>query len=139
MATLADEIDYVKCLYYGPWGTGKTTDLAHLAKLGPVQYVRPDRGLKARPLRLMGVPLDNVEIVTELRPVVLEQMAWEWAESLEKDPAAFAGICLDTATELVVRRLAAEVDAGWERVKRKAAARHEDVDESARFFVDRDY
>jgi hypothetical protein len=139
MATLADEIDYVKCLYYGPFGTGKTTNLAHLAHLGKVQYIRPDRGLKARPLRELGVPIDRINIVTELRPDVLDKMTWEWAEALEADPDALAGIVLDTATEMVVRRIEAAVDVGWGKFQRKAARSSEEPDESMRYFVDRDY
>jgi hypothetical protein len=139
MAKLDDEPDFVKCLYYGYWGTGKTTNLAHMAKLGPVQYVRPDRGLHAKPLRLMGVPTDRINVVTELRPASLEQSTVEWAEALEAKPGSIAGICLDTATELVARRIEHEVDQAWERTLKDARRKHTEPDRTMRYFVDRDY
>lgn len=139
MATLAEEDVYVKCLYYGYWGTGKTTDLAHMAKLGPVEFVRPDRGLHAAPLREMGVPVEQINVVKELRPAVLEATSREWAEALEANPGSIAGICLDTATELVARRIEHEVDKAWERTKNSARRNRTEPDEAMRYFVDRDY
>jgi hypothetical protein len=139
VATLEDEHEWVRALYYGPFGSGKTTDLAHMAKLGETLYLRPDRGLKARPLKALGVPTDRIQPIDTLDPEVLQKMAWEWAEVLQEQPGAFAGICLDTATEFVKRRIEVQVDRGWDKYQRTMAKRHEEADEGLRYATDRDY
>jgi hypothetical protein len=139
MPTLDDEQEWVRALYYGPYGSGKTTDLAFMAKLGDVIYVRPDRGIKARRLRELGVPTDRISPIDTLDPEVLLKMTWEWGEALEEQPGSIAGVCFDTMTEYVKRRIEVQVDLGWGRVQKDAAKRHEDPDDSLRYWSDREY
>lgn len=139
MGSLDDDPEFVSVLYYGPNGTGKTTDLAHMAHLGEVIYMRADRGLKARPLRAMGVPTSRIQPVDSLDPDDLLRRSWEWAENLHADPAAFTGVCLDTVGELIKRRMEAVVDSEWDKMVKAAEKRGEEPDKDKRYFVDRDY
>jgi len=137
--TLADAVEYAKVLYYGIPGTGKTTNLAHLANLTDVVYILADQSIRTRPLREMGVPIERITPLDELDPVKLERTyCWQWQEALASDPDSF-GICLDTATELVSRRIEGLVDEAWELTVTQAKNRHEEPNEKNRYFVNRDY
>lgn len=133
MATLADEQEYVKVLYWGHYGSGKTTDLAHLSLLGPVEWVRVDKGLKAGPLRRLGLPLDNLRPHDEIDPASLEKMLEEWRAILIDKPGSIAGICLDTATELVSRRIEFQADQSWREYVAKCRKQHVEPDRAKRY------
>ena len=133
MATLADEQEYVKCLYWGDFGTGKTTDMAFMAHLGRVKWLRVDKGLKARPLRDLGVPVKNIEPVDELRPELLENYLEDWRGALTDEPGCMAGVVLDTATELVARRIEIQADHSWQLYLARCRKQHTEPDPLLRY------
>lgn len=133
MATLDDDDDFVSVMYYGSYGTGKTTALAKMAELGTVKYIRSDRGIKARPLRRLGVPTERIEPVDQFDPISLERTVDEWRELLSADPSAIAGVVLDTATELVARRIEVYVDRDWKNARTRAKRDHLELDRLDRY------
>lgn len=127
-------------LWWGPPGSGKTTDLAYMAQGGPVAYVRADRSVRVRPLRALGVNTANIEPINELDTEKLVEMVYsDFMQRLEEDPGSLFGVGVDTVTELIARRMEAIVDDEWDTIKRAAARQSREPDKSKRFFVDRDY
>lgn len=133
MATLDEEDGKIAVLYYGEYGTGKTTALAHMANVGVTKYIRTDKGLKARPLRQLGVDTSRIEPVDSFSPISLERMADEWRELLEADPSALAGVVIDTVTEWVGRRIEVYVDKDWDRYQTRQRRGKEEIDELMRY------
>jgi hypothetical protein len=133
MATLDEEIEYVKVLYWGAYGSGKTTDMAYMAHAGPIEWIRADKGLKARPLRDLGVPVDRITPHDELRPDALERMLEDWRGALHDKPGSIAGICLDTATELIARRIEVQADLAWRDYVTRSKKQHTEVDRTMRY------
>lgn len=72
VGTLEDQVDYAWICLYGKVGTGKSTSMAHAAKLGPTVHFDAERRLKAGPLRRMGVPIDRINVITDIRNNMLE-------------------------------------------------------------------
>lgn len=101
---LAETEDFVKILYHGEPGTGKTTALAGLARLGKVYYVNAEAGLKAKPLRRMGIPIENIEVYPKKGESItfegMENLFWSLKAMLEDDPTSLAGVLLDSLTEI---------------------------------------
>lgn len=133
MVTLADEQDYVRVLYYGRFGTGKTTDMAYMAHSGPVQWIRADKGLKVRPLKDLGIPVQNIEPRDELRPESLEGLLEDWRGQLHDHPGSLAGIVLDTVTELVARRIEVAADVSWRDYLTRCGKQHVEPDPAIRY------
>jgi len=133
MPTLAEEQEYVKALYWGAYGSGKTTDAAYLAHSGVVKWIRADKGLKARPLRQLGVPVERIEPIDELNPDVLARAVEKWRGQLHDTPGCIAGVVIDTATELIARRVEHYTDQAWEAYKAKSRKQHTEIDHSQRF------
>lgn len=99
--TLADVEDYVKVLYYGEQGTGKTLDLATLGRRGPVIFVNAEGGLKRRPLRIFDVPAENLWLEPARGYEQLEAVYWRLRRQIEaEDPARPIGICFDSMSEI---------------------------------------
>jgi hypothetical protein len=139
--TLADDPlqQHIAVLWYGPNGTGKTTNAAFMAKLGAVQYIRADRSVRRRPLAALGVPIENIWPIDTLDTEEIVDQVWKFAEVLEKNPDAFAGCVLDTTTELIARRLEEIIDAAWMKLSPAARELRKREDVTARYFADRDY
>lgn len=131
--TLADESEYIKILYWGAYGSGKTTSMAYLAHLGAVKWIRADKGLKARPLRELGVPVDLIDPVDELRPAHLEKLIENWRGELHDKPGSIAGVVLDTATELIARRVEVYTDQAWEAYKAQSRKNRTAIDMTLRY------
>lgn len=122
LPTLADTDEYLNALYFGPGGAGKSTEVAHMAKLGRVIAVDCESGLKKRPLRKLGVPVDNIipysvgnfDEMNRLTTGLEAQLAKE-AEQIKAgdlDPAdRVIGVIIDSMTELQKRFIEAIVDA----------------------------
>lgn len=133
-ATLADEEDVLNILYYGVGGTGKTTDVAHMANLGRILYVNAESGIKRRPLAKLGVKVENVVLLPGpnrlLTFELLEDAFWRMKADLEEDPKAWTGVVWDSLTE-IHKKLLDNVVAG---AVQKAERLGRDRD---RFFIDR--
>jgi len=99
-ATLSDEREFVNILYYGEPGVGKTTALAHMAKLGRVVYIDAEAGLKPGPLKRLGVPIENIEPHREVSYKALDALYHELVGELAADPDAIAGVVLDSISEI---------------------------------------
>lgn len=133
MVSLADEDQFVKVLYWGAYGSGKTTSMAYLANLGPVKWVRADKGLKAGPLRKLGIDVANIDLVDELRPAHLERQVEEWLGLLHDTPGSLAGVAVDTVTEFIARRVEVYTDQAWETYKGVMRKTHQEIDPTKRF------
>jgi hypothetical protein len=101
---LTDSQEILCVLYYGDGGTGKTTDLAHMADLGKVVIVNAERGVKRSALERSGVNVDNIEVWPPPgEKVTYEGLEAEWLrlyEALNKDPDAYVGWIWDSLTEV---------------------------------------
>lgn len=134
--SLADQRDALNYLITGDGGTGKTTNLATMANLGPVIFINAEGGLKARPLKRFGVNIDNIRVVPdprigqELTFELLEDLFWQTKAQLENDPDRWAGVCWDSLTEIVQKLLRNVVDYQVEKAELKSQERDP-------FFIDR--
>ena len=60
--SLSDTKEYVKAVFYGREGTGKTTAAATASQTGRVLFVNSEGGLKKAALTQHGVNTDNVAV-----------------------------------------------------------------------------
>lgn len=105
---LDDEEDLVNILYYGEPGTGKTTAMASLARLGKVVYIEAESGLKSRALKRFDpkFPTKNIELVQDSvqQSVInfgkLKALCDQLRIDLAEDPNAVAGVIFDSVTEI---------------------------------------
>lgn len=101
---LSETADKVKILYVGDAGSGKTTNLAMMANVGPVIYVNAEGGLKAKPLKRLGVKIENIQVHPVPGQVLtydyLEGLFWDLKAKLEADPGCIAGVVWDSANDI---------------------------------------
>lgn len=101
---LTDVKETANVLYYGDGGTGKSTDLAHMAKLGKVWVANAESGFKARALKQFDIPVENIEVFPgEGEEITFDSLEAEWLrirDALNEDPEAYAGTAWDSATEI---------------------------------------
>jgi hypothetical protein len=138
MGTLADATDYVRALYYGPYGSGKTTNAARMARLGRVACINIEGGLKKVPLTRLGVPIENIEVVDAKTYDELDNLFWQMKSDLDDDPTSWVGVVLDSGSELVARFLNDVRKTEYAKVVKKAERRGEEATQSP-FFTDRAY
>ena len=98
-ASLADQREMVKILYYGDPGSGKTSAMASAAALGNVVYVDAESGLKRGPLARLGVAVDKIEPYNTITFDGLESLYWEIKGRLDNDPTSVAAVIIDSITE----------------------------------------
>jgi hypothetical protein len=101
---------FVKILYYGEPGSGKTTNAAHMAKLGKIVFIDTEQGVDGSALRLLDVPLENISMYQDVTYEGLEALFWDMRSTLAGDPSSYAGIVIDTFSELQNKML--EEDGG---------------------------
>jgi hypothetical protein len=141
---VSEQRDFVKALYYGHGGTGKTTALASLGNLGRVLFIDAESGLKAQPLRALGVNVDNIEVLAldgGLSYQGLDDAFWQIKRDLDDDPDSWTGVLWDSGTEIYQALLEEIVTARIERATQVARSRGKTSVSAAmldRFFVDRD-
>jgi len=97
---LSDERETLNVLYYGAPGVGKTVAAAHMAKLGKVIFVDAEKGLKARPLRALGVDVARINVRHTATYAALEALSRELDAMLKADPQAVTGVVLDSLSEI---------------------------------------
>jgi AAA domain len=103
---LTDLKEPVNLLYYGDGGTGKTTDLAAMANLGPILYVNAESGIKARALRKLGIKVENIEVYPDHEAgeaISFDGLEAEWKRllaALTKNPKSYVGVVWDSSTEI---------------------------------------
>lgn len=139
---LGEGQEFVNAAYYGDGGTGKTTDLASMANLGRILYIDAEAGLKARPLKKLGIKIENIERLP-LDPndpfTQLEQAFEALKDDLDQDPTSWVGIAIDSMTEgyhaLIDGLVGSRVDKA-QRLRNQGRNVSELM--ANRFFVDRD-
>ncbi len=127
-SSLEDDADIVNIMYYGDAGTGKTTDLARLAKLGPVVYIEAESGLKKAPMRKHGVPVENLRVVQDEEELAitfgrLEALCDRLRMQLYDDPKSIAGVVWDSVTEIQKKLLKIIVVKGYEKSQSRGVER----------------
>ena len=110
-ASLDTKVDYANILFSGEGGTGKTTALADMARLGRTIVINAESGLKGGPLKRLGIPIGNITVWPDpekgekLTWEALDKLIWKIKAQLEKKPGSIAGIMLDSATEVHIALL----------------------------------
>lgn len=97
--TLADTEEWLKVLWYGEPGTGKTTESATMARLGRIVHVDAEAGLKRKPMIDHGIPVANIEIERDITFKGLEALGWELREQ-SHDGNGPIGVVLDSTSEI---------------------------------------
>lgn len=127
---LVEEDEPVNILYFGTGGSGKTTDIMHLAKLGKVWAANAESGIKARALKQFGIPLENIEIFPDpnnpKEELTYEGLEGEWKrirEALHEDPTAYVATCWDSMTEVQQTMKDVEVARSIEKANRRGQQR----------------
>lgn len=123
--SLEDDDSFVRVCYYGDPGTGKTSDIAGAANLGRVAVGVAEEGLYAKPLRKLGVPVENIVPFRAMDFDALMGLAEELRADLDTDPKAWAAFSIDTMTELANRWLSTEVDRRIAKEMRKISPMEE--------------
>lgn len=136
--TLEDSVEFVRALFYGPYGSGKTTSAARMACLGKTVFLNVEGGLKKRPLLELDVPLANIQVENLKTYDEIDELFWTMKEELDDDPDAYAGLVIDSGSELVARFLEQVRKDEHAKKAKKAERRGEEFTES-RFFNDRSY
>jgi hypothetical protein len=126
---LTDSRDPLRILYYGDGGTGKTVSMCGMAHLGPILVINAENGLKLRALRNQGVPVENIELWPPPgEPILYSTLEEEWLrirELLHTEPDAYAGVVIDSVTELTIRLLDEVRTAANAKAQRTGRARDE--------------
>lgn len=123
--SLTDTTDTVNVLYYGDGGTGKTSNLATLANLGPVLVINAEAGLKKRPLANLGINVDNIDIYPD--PDDPQGVTFDGLRSvhdyLRANPDAYIGVQWDSLTEIYQKLLRDVVDQAVAKAERIGKSR----------------
>jgi hypothetical protein len=134
---LTETREFLRILYWGREGSGKTTDALTLANIGKIVVVNAEGGLKKNTLAKRGVNVDNV-VVYPLpgQPIThegLDEVYRTIKADLEQDPDSWAGVIFDSATDVVQ----ALVDSVSNDRIAKARNRGANIDQFDTFFTDR--
>lgn len=134
-ATLDEVEEYLRLVYWGPEGSGKTTAALASTSLGRVLVINAEGGLKIKALRRQGIDTSQVMIWPDPKSkttvnfksmdTLFRRLKAEFAE----DPNAFVAIVIDSGTELNVALTNSVSD---DRVKKDMV-----TDVFDRFFTDR--
>ncbi len=119
---LAEQSEPVRVLQYGEGGAGKTSALLGMARMGKVLVFNAEKGVKARALKKLGIPISNIEVFPEEGgKLTFDNMQAEIervADALEKDPTAYIGVLWDSATEILQALLDIAVYEGYLKAQR---------------------
>lgn len=105
--SLSEVAEQVNICYYGEPGSAKTTSIAAGSRRGPQLFINAESGLKSRPLRELGMDLEQISVYPD--PQVegerigfdeLESLFWETKAELQDDPDAYWSIGMDSVTEV---------------------------------------
>lgn len=117
--------EYINILYYGESGSGKTSAAAAMAHLGVVYLVDVESGAKSRPLRKLGIPVENIRPVKVTDYRDLDKFYWFLKQELADQPAGtIAGVVFDSITEIHDQLIRAQVDVRHGKAVRKVTNKH---------------
>jgi len=117
--------EWLNILYYGEQGSGKTTAAAAMAHLGVVYLVDAESGAKARPLRRLGIPVENIRPVKISNYKDLNDFYWFLKQELQDaKPGEIAGVVFDSISEIHDQLIRAQVDVRHGKAVRKATNKH---------------
>lgn len=131
-----DEMEeFLNILYYGESGSGKTSAAAAMAHLGIVYLVDAESGAKAKPLRGLGIPTENIRPIKVSGYQDLDKFYWFLKQELEDQPAgSIAGVVFDSITEIHDQLIRAQVDVrhgkALKKVTNKAGVQIQEVDDN---------
>ncbi len=143
-----DEVEeFLKALYFGTEGTGKTTAAAFMANLpgdGDVIVINAEAGFKKRPLKALGVRTERLKVWNPPGDGVmtyekLERLYFRTAARLREDPACVTGVIMDSGTEIANKILEAASKTMYEREQRNTRKADEDKRYSAEITQIEDY
>lgn len=100
LTPLTDSEVYIKTMFFGDPGAGKTSAGASMAHSGKILIVDLESGVRARPLVNLGIPVDNIVVVRLKTYEEMNKMCTEVAARLAKEPGYYAGIVVDSVTEM---------------------------------------
>lgn len=104
-----DEVEeFLKALFYGIEGTGKTTAAAFMANLpgdGDVIVINAEAGFKKGALRALGVDTSRLKIWTPPGDGImtydkLERLYYRTSARLRENPGCVTGVIMDSGTEI---------------------------------------
>ncbi|QFG07946.1 RecA-like DNA recombinase [Streptomyces phage Intolerant] len=132
--SLDETEEFLKALYFGTEGTGKTTALAFMANLpgdGDVIVINAEAGFKKGPLKALGVRTELLKIWNPPGNGVmtyekLERLYFRTAARLREDPKSVKGVCMDSLTEIVNKILEQASWTMYEREQRNQKKAEED-------------
>lgn len=127
--TLADIQHFYRGMYYSDPGGGKTTAIAAAAKLGKVVYIDADGGLKAKALKRHGIPVSNIEPVTDVSYSGLTNLHQELLLRLADGEEIFA-LAWDTTSKSQEAFLDEVMPRSLEKSQRKAMRSGADYERS---------
>lgn len=134
---LDDADEFSNVMWYGQESTGKTTALAHMAKLpgdGDLIIINAEAGVKKRPLRELGVDINRIKVLpppgVELTFAYLEGLYFDAKDRLVKNPGCILGFGFDSLTEIHAKLLDDSVARGVLKAERNGKDRD-------RFDIDR--
>lgn len=125
---LADVDDWLRGLWCGDQGTGKTTDVLSMANLGKVVMVNAEGGAKKKALARMGVNVDNIVTLpddpAELTHEYLRDLGWELKSDAAKgDGREYVGAVWDSITDIHLRILRNVVGYQFDRATGRGESR----------------
>ncbi len=132
--SLEDAEEFLKALYFGTEGTGKTTAASFMANLpgdGDVIVINAEAGFKKGPLKRLGVKTDRLKIwVPPGNGVItyekLERLYFRTAARLRENPKCVTGVIMDSGTEIANKILEQASWTMYEREQRNQKKAEED-------------
>lgn len=121
-------VDKARVLYYGPPGSGKTTNAGHLALLGKVPWFLAEPGLKAVQMRRRGIDPNNFLPKNTVDAEYLMESYWQIKARLDSDPDAYVGGVVDTVSALIKKEVAGIRKREYEKAVEAAAAAGEEYE-----------
>lgn len=103
---LKAEDDYLKVLWYGVEGSGKTTAAATAANEGRILIINAESGVKFNALAARGINVDNIRVWPNperpqpITSATLEALHLRLLQDLRSNPGSWYAVMFDSVTEI---------------------------------------
>lgn len=103
--TADQQTEFAKVLFYGPPGSGKTSDLASMANRGVVIHIDAEAGVKPTALKRLNIDVTQLERFPDsergedMSYDCLDTLYWDTKARLDDDPTSVFGVMWDSVTE----------------------------------------